>query len=69
MCLKGTNVTTIASRRFYICEALSNQPVALEPVGATILVRFRQMYLRELNVTEGTAKAFIQPVSQVSPMS
>ena len=63
----------VKGQRFFVCEALVHQLVALEPVGQNLLVRFRQMYLRELNLETGTTLPFIHPVSeindQVLPMS
>jgi transposase InsO family protein len=63
----------LAGRQFFVCEALAGQPVALERVGQCALVRYRQMYLRELNLAAGTTLSFIHPVSEleekVLPMS
>lgn len=63
----------LEGKRYFVCEALSGQPVALERVGLNVLVRFRRMYLRELNLANGTAQPFIHPVSQIDnqvlPMS
>jgi len=63
----------IEGHRFFVCEALVHQEVALERVGQQVLVRFRQMYVRELNLATRTTLAFIYPVSEVSgpplPMS
>ena len=50
-----------------------NQPVALERVGEQVLVRFRNMYIRELNIPARTTLPFVYPVhevvSELSPMS
>lgn len=63
----------VGGRRFFVCEALAHQKVALEPVGEQVLVRFRQMYIRELNLSAGTTLPFVYAVSdingQVLPMS
>ena len=62
----------IERHRYFVCEALVHQEVALEPVGDQVLVRFRHMYVRELNLTDRTTLPLICPVShlnQVSPMS
>src|SRR6185312_13661024 len=63
----------LEGKRYFICEALSGQSVAWERVGTNVLVRFRQMYLRELNLLAGTALSFIHPLSQIDgqvlPMS
>jgi hypothetical protein len=63
----------INGQRLFVCEALSHQSVALEHIGQHVLVRYRNMYLRELDLATGTTRAFIYPVShlsdQVLPMS
>ena len=41
-------------------------------MGASVLVRYRQMYVRELDLARQSTQAFIYPVNQldqVSPMS
>jgi len=63
----------VDGQRFFVCEALIHQPVALERVGEQVLVRFRQMYIRELNLGSRTTLPFVYPLSEVggelSPMS
>lgn len=63
----------VGGRRFFVCEALVHQQVALEKVGDQVLVRFRHMYIRELNLVKGTTLPFVFPVrdvdSELSPMS
>jgi transposase InsO family protein len=63
----------VEGQRFFVCEALGHQPVALEKVGEQILVRFRHMYIRELNLSARTTLPFVYPVGEVagelSPMS
>lgn len=62
----------VDGHRYFVCEALVHQEVALEPIGGSVLVRYRQMYVRELDLARRTTQAFIYPVSQlgqVSPLS
>lgn len=63
----------IEGRRCFVCEALVHQEVAMERVGEIVLVRFRQMYIREINLRAGTTLPFVQPVSELGadllPMS
>jgi transposase InsO family protein len=58
----------VEGHRYFVCEALVHQPVALEKIGPEVLVRFRQMYVRELNTAKRTTLAFVHPVAQVLPM-
>jgi hypothetical protein len=44
------------SNRF---TALVHQPAALELVGHQVLVRFRHMYIRELNLAEQRTSPFV----------
>jgi hypothetical protein len=62
----GGNVR-IQGRRYFVCEALAHQEVALETIGQQVLVRFRQMYLRELNLGEKTTLSFVYPVAEICP--
>ncbi len=39
-----------AGRRYFVCEALSSQRVAAEEVDAKVLIRFRHMYVREIDL-------------------
>ena len=63
----------VAGHRYFVCEALGHQEVALETIGSQILVRFRNMYFRELNLTTRTTLPFIYPISEIQgnllPMS
>ena len=69
----GAGSVRVDGHRFFVCEALVHQTVALEPVGDHVLVRFRHMYIRELNLLTKTTSAFVYPVGdvtdQVLPMS
>lgn len=42
--------------RFFVCEALANEEVCLEPLGPLLLVRFRRYYVREINVKTGRTR-------------
>jgi transposase InsO family protein len=56
----------VGGHRFFVCEALVDQPVALEALGDQILVRFRQMYLRELDLVTRTTRPFVYPVKDLA---
>jgi len=63
----------MAGHRFFVCEALVHQEVGLERIGQQVLVSFRHMYIRELNLGSRTTRPFIYPVTQIAgevlPMS
>jgi transposase InsO family protein len=64
--LDGAGNVCVAGRRYFISEALIHQPVALERVGQQVLVRFRHMYIRELNLAGHSTLSFVYPVSEVA---
>ena len=63
----------VGGRRYFVCEALAHQTVALEWVGEHGLVRFRHMYVREIDLARQRTLPFVYPVSEVAdhllPMS
>jgi hypothetical protein len=71
--LNGRGMVRVNGRRYFVCEALNHQLVALERVGQQVLVRYRNMYLRELNLVSGSTLPFIYPLSHINdpvlPMS
>jgi len=69
----GRGRVRVSGRWYLVSEALVDQAVALEPVGGQVLVRYRRMYLREINPGARTSLPFIHPISEVtgepSPLS
>lgn len=61
----STGSIHVARHRYFVCGALAHQQVALETIGPHILVRFRHMYIRELNLCKRTTLAFVYPISQI----
>ena len=61
----AAGMVRVAGPRYFVCEALVHQEVALEQVGQQILVRFRNMYVRELNLRARTTLPFIYPVREI----
>ena len=74
MCsVDGAGTVRVEGRRYFVSEALVHQEVALEPVGEHVLVRFRNMYIREVNLQRNSTLPFVFPVrhllAEVLPMS
>jgi transposase InsO family protein len=69
----GSGFVYVERHRYFVCDALAHQPVALERIGNHMLVRFRQMYIRELDLVKRTTLPFVYPINQISsellPMS
>ena len=55
----------LAGQRYFVCEALVHRQVGVERIGRQALVRFRNMYLREIDLDSATTAAFIVPTSQL----
>ncbi len=48
-------------RRYFVCEALAGQTVAWRALGAKWLVRYRNMYVREIDPHTGSTKPLVLP--------
>jgi transposase InsO family protein len=46
-------------RRWFVCEALAGQPVRIECVEGKLLVSYRHMYLREIDLQQGCTRALV----------
>jgi transposase InsO family protein len=49
-------------RRHFVCEALVHHHVAVEQIGRELLVRFRHMYIRQIDMETNHTLPFIHPV-------
>ena len=71
--VEAGGMVRLEGRRYFVCEALAHGQVAVEQVADKVLVRFRQMYVRELELGSSTTLPFIHPVEErtenVLPMS
>lgn len=48
-----------AGRKWFVCEALAGQWVRVERFDEKLLVSYRHMYVREINVQRGTTQALV----------
>lgn len=55
-------------RTYYVCKPLMNERVLIEPFENSLLVTFRHMHIREINLITGRSKGLIKPKG-VSTMS
>lgn len=54
LCLDG--------RHWFVCEALAGEPVGLERLPLqTVAVRYRDMYIRELDLAQGSTSSLVRP--------
>lgn len=73
MRVDANGMISLEGRRYFVCEALVHHQVAAEQIGEQVLVRFRNMYIRELQLGSRTTMPFIHSVTdlaeKVLPMS
>jgi transposase InsO family protein len=55
----------VSGRHYFICEALSGKRVRVENIGATVLVSYRQMYIRE--IVDEKSRPVVRPTRRTSP--
>jgi transposase InsO family protein len=48
-----------AGRKYFVCEALAEQWVRVERFDGKLLVSYRHMYIREIDLERGTTEAFV----------
>ena len=48
-------------RRLFVCEALAGQYVRLETLDHLLLVSYRDLYIREINLDSGRSKSILKP--------
>ncbi len=63
---------TYHSHRYFVCEALACQPVCCQEFDDKLLVTYRTMYIREIDLTTGRTMPLVRPVpnpATLSPMS
>jgi len=58
---------TYRGRRFFVAEALIGEPVACTRLGERVLVTFRHMLVRELELRTGRTRTLLRPVDAAGP--
>lgn len=51
-------------RRYFVCEALAKERVKIEQVRNRLIVRYRHMYIREIELETGKTIPIVRPVSK-----
>jgi transposase InsO family protein len=49
------------SQRYFVCEALAGEQVAVERLQGRVLVRYRQTYVREIEIETGRTRPLVIP--------
>jgi transposase InsO family protein len=55
-------------RRFFVSEALIGEPVACTRLAQRVLVTYRHMYVRELQLRTGRSRSLLLPMDAVRPV-
>ena len=48
-------------RRYFVCEALTKQRVMVVEAGSNLVVSYRNMHIREIDIKTGKGRAFLYP--------
>lgn len=56
----------LEGKRFFVSEALAREMVGIEPVADQLLVSYRRMYLREINLKTGETGSLCCPISHLT---
>ena len=59
--LNGAGCLTWQGQRWFVCEALAEQPVRIERVAKVLLVSYRHMYVREIDLGQGCTRPLVLP--------
>ena len=62
--LNSQGVLPYGSRRYFVCEALPAEWVGVQRVADLLLVSFRHMYIREIDLRTGRSRAVLHATSQ-----
>jgi transposase InsO family protein len=57
--LNGQGLLQERGRRWFVCEALAGQRVRIERVDGKVLVSYRHMYIREIDLQRGTTRPLV----------
>jgi transposase InsO family protein len=63
--VNGSGMIAWEGRRYFACQALAHHQVAVERIGRELLVRFRNMYLRQIDLETSHTSPFIHPVTEL----
>ena len=61
--LNSQGMVEYSGRRYFVCEALRRELIQLQTVDKLLLIKYRHMYIREIEVSTGRTKAIIAPES------
>jgi transposase InsO family protein len=60
--LNSEGFVTHAGQRYFVCEALAREEVMVQPFADRLLVSFRHMHVREVDLTTGHSHPIVRPI-------
>jgi transposase InsO family protein len=66
--IDGKGMLAYAGQHFFVSEALVGELVACVRVDDRLLVSYRHMYVRELDVRSGRSRSLLQPMDAAGPV-
>lgn len=60
--LNSAGCLTYGDRRYFVCEALANEEVWCQPFADRVLVTYRHMHIREIDLSTKRTRPLVQPV-------
>lgn len=60
--LNGQGALRYGGKRYFVCEALSQEQVRIDEIEGKLVVSYRQMTIREIDMRTGSSKAVLLPV-------
>ncbi|NPV08491.1 MAG: IS481 family transposase [Anaerolineae bacterium] len=69
LALNSQGMLPYQGRRYFVCEALACEPVGVQRFDDKLLVSFRHMFIRQIDLATKHTVPLVQPVSDVSTMS
>lgn len=64
--LNSQGAITYAGHRYFVCEGLADEDVMVQPFAERLLVCFRHMYVREIDLTTGRSYPIVRAASPLS---
>jgi len=64
----GNGMITYDGRRFFVAEALIGEHVACTALTARVLVSYRDLYVRELQLRSGRTRSLLRPMDAAGPV-
>jgi hypothetical protein len=69
LCLNSQGMLPYARKRYFVCEALAKEEVGVQEFDGKLLVSFRHMLIRQIDLRTDTSVPLALPLHRLSGMS